>query len=274
MIGLSYPALVEIDEYDLIVNAKHHAVRTELVALRPQVVTHYDNYVNSFQTIHALGVNPHNEAASTVLKNCYRQTTAPLEVLKKRLIDAQNDPFSSLCPYCLIMNHSTFDHYIPFEEYPAYSVLAKNLVPCCDRCNKKKLEYWRDSGQRSIFHFYCDAIPQHRFLRCNLSYNVLGLPVLTFSLHLNNIPMRNLIEKHFERLDLIDRYNKEAPGAISDVGIDIESLLDLVPSLDQVRSVLQNKASFFLNRCGNNYWLGLCYETLAGSDRFIIEALE
>lgn len=271
MFQLSHSSVDPIVDFDGITQAKHQPSRDTLVSLRPQVIAHYNEYLETFATIQNKAPCAFSPQESLELRNCYDNSTAVLDRLKVRIVNSQTDTFKFLCPYCLIINHTTFDHYIPKEDYPEYSVLSTNLIPCCSLCNGKKLEYWKQDGQRAIIHFYNDTIPNEQFLFCDLTFNG-QIPILSFRLQFpNNFNpgLRYTVEKHFERLDLLNRYDENAPTILSNIDTDFKSLVDFNPSQDKVAGFLNRKASEYYVKCGRNFWQGIAYEVLASSYTYL-----
>jgi 5-methylcytosine-specific restriction endonuclease McrA len=271
VLQLSHNIANPILEYDSITQSKQQPSRAKLVALRTQVDTHYNEYLNAFLNIHNKAPNPFAANDSTELRNCYNNSTAALDGLKARIVNAQTDTLKFICPYCLIINHTTFDHYIPKEEHPVYSVCSKNLIPCCGLCNGKKLQYWKENGQRAIIHFYNDTIPNQQFLYCDLTFNGL-IPIVKFRLQFQNnfnVGLRYIIEKHFERLELLNRYDENVPTILSNIDTDFNSLAGFNPSQNEVADFLIRKANEYYAKYGRNYWQGVAYETLANSNQYL-----
>lgn len=271
---LAYTIASEIDEYDLIADSKEEPSYSNLGVLRADVILKYAEYRGGFNNIHNIPANTFNAIESSELRNCYNNSTVALGSLKNRLIKSQTTEFQFLCPYCLIIKHTTFDHYLPQEEHPVFSVCANNLVPCCGPCNQKKLSYWKQNGQRAILHFYNDLIPNTQFLFCDLNFNGI-IPILTFRLNFPNGyngTLRNRIEKHFERLDLIARYNEYSPGLLSNVIIDFGGLDDDTTSAEAKRFLLR-KANKFALKYGDNYWYSVGYKALNQSNQYIANLL-
>ncbi len=73
------------------------------------------------------------------LRHTWESSSGPLQKLKALLIDEfeRNGPNNS-CPYCGIDAVHTFDHHLPKDFYPEFSVAAANLVRACERCNTLK----------------------------------------------------------------------------------------------------------------------------------------
>jgi 5-methylcytosine-specific restriction endonuclease McrA len=271
MIRLNYVIENEINEFDSIVQSKHLISRDNLTTIRTQVNNNFNEYIDRFGNIHNIGANSFGNEDSDELRNCYKIQTAALNDLKARLINCQTDTFKFICPYCLITKHTTFDHYIPIEEQPVFSVCAKNLIPSCNLCNNKKLEYWKETGQRAIIHFYNDIIPTEQFLYCDLTFNG-SIPILSFRLSFPTVideRLRFRIIKHFERLNLLDRYDDEVTRVLSDVNTDVIALEGFSPTIREVEGFLTRKAIDLFGRYGNNYWYAIAYLKLAASNQYI-----
>lgn len=61
------------------------------------------------------------------------------------------------CPLCGGVGHvRTLDHYLPKANFPLYSVLPTNLVPCCRDCNSEKLNAFSTMRGGQTIHPYFD----------------------------------------------------------------------------------------------------------------------
>jgi hypothetical protein len=270
---LNYPVEDEIAEFIRVINAKHLETRAILNRLIPTVTIDFNLYIENFNNIVNLGVNQYNNLHSDLIRKCYDTSTKPLEALKARLVNSQIEKMKLLCPYCLIINYSTFDHYVPKEAYPVYSVLAKNIIQCCDTCNKKKLEYWRLGDERGIIHFYIDNyINNYSFLFCELTFNE-GTPIINFWLDFSSIDDDRkvmVINRHYSRLDLLNRYNKNAANVISDKYTTINAIIRSMPiNQEIIRAILINESISLKELYGINYWTALIIDALADSEQFL-----
>ncbi|WP_375560204.1 HNH endonuclease [Bernardetia sp. OM2101] len=264
MQNLNYSVPNLIAEYDKILAAKRKNSPQVLLRLRPQVLVEYTSYEDNFATIQSKQSCIFSIADKKELINCYNNETKPLKDLKSFIISSQTDVFKSVCPYCLIQSHSSFDHYIPKDEYAVYSVCARNLVPCCSTCNSKKLEMWReaDNSARNIIHFYNDIIPNEQFLNCALDITNL---TLNFSLNFSatfDTNLKFIIEKHFERLALLERYRAESSKVIADF-VDHNRATKSKVSLPHLVEIITDTVNNQQARYGINYWISLAYLELA-----------
>jgi 5-methylcytosine-specific restriction endonuclease McrA len=275
MVNLRYPRLNEHDEFANIVTAKKEPRKAELQNISPQVYAAFDNYLNNFNTIASLGISAFTGSNKENLKHCYLSSTESLSELKVDILNSQTREFKHLCPYCLIDPHSTFDHYLPIEEYSEFSVLAKNLIPCCFKCNDHKLNYWRDAGVRKIIHFFNDNIPTTKFLHANVTMNA-NIPIIKFSIqHVPGINTQtyNLINSHFTRLHLIKRYNDLVDKEVSNIKIIIDGvkkgLTPIAITSIGIKNILIQIASNNRSVYGNNYWRAILWEEIANNVPFV-----
>ncbi|MCO5966039.1 HNH endonuclease [Sinorhizobium meliloti] len=62
------------------------------------------------------------------------------------------------CPFCGgIGQVHTLDHYLPKSNFPIYSVLPANLVPCCRDCNSDKMSSFATTQGKQGLHPYLDG---------------------------------------------------------------------------------------------------------------------
>lgn len=275
MRNINYLNIVELDEFNLIKNSKQAATRARINLISNQVEGSYATYLNDFHNIQNIGPSPFSVAQGNDLRSCYKIKTIARDNLLKRIIDHQTVHFKHTCPYCLLNIRSTYDHYIPEEDYPVFCVLVKNLIPCCSICNGKKLEFWRTNGIRGILHFYIDIIPQIQFLFGTLTFSGANIPIVTYQL-IQTPPISNnifaTIEIHFRRLELIDRYQKSLDLLISDIIDDVQiNRTEFGVSVTQqaISNLISLKALRLRTHYGTNYWKSIAMDLLANSPHFI-----
>ena len=128
---------------------------------------------------------------------------------QRPVIKALRDNKLLFCPSCGEDGKpETLDHYLPKTHYPEYSILTKNLVPMCSKCQGVKLaEVLSNSGQRQFIHPYFDKITFPLF------YVVVHTPYLAPSnfevLICDNLPpqLRELAARHIRALDIDTRFS-------------------------------------------------------------------
>ncbi|MGN1159175.1 MAG: hypothetical protein ACI4SE_03160 [Lachnospiraceae bacterium] len=108
----------------------------------------------------------------------------------------------------MLSEPGTFDHYLGKGQFPEYSVLSKNLVPCCSKCNSKKGEkFLSANGNRIFISFYFDKLPKSSFLVVELGVDG-DVPYIKNMYTRSNMgnSIDEIIETHFDELELFERY--------------------------------------------------------------------
>lgn len=151
------------------------------------------------------------------LLHCYENTTKALQQLKTLITESQPDGIREVCPYCGIGGPRQFDHYLPKEKFPEFSVHSYNLVPCCGVCNGKKSDTWlQPNNTRTFINFYLDSLPAVPMLDVTIQWSVKNgklIPVSTFQLVCPagfGAAEFQLVSIHFQRLGLLARYKDQA----------------------------------------------------------------
>lgn len=213
---------------------KHPPVKPALELITEDVRIEYRKYVKACNNN---SLDDFNNSAFTGgdldnLRECYADR---LEVnyLKQNIYHKQELYLAYECQYCMIgSSEESFDHYLPKEEFPEFSVLSNNLIPCCGKCNSLKTTLWKDVGlTRNIINLYYDIIPNQQFLSCTISYRR-GTPIINYAI--NNFGGINqdlfrIITRHFERLNLLERFRKHTNNEVTNI---INSLTPLVATHD------------------------------------------
>lgn len=149
--------------------------------------------------------------------HCYESAARALSDLKSLITECQNEDTRDFCPYCGIGAPRQFDHYLPKEKFPEFSVHAYNLVPCCGTCNGKKSDIWLDSKRARLFlNLYIDSLPTSPMLETDVQWVVRKskrVPIVSFDLVQPigfGVAEFGLIKSHFEKLELLSRYKDQA----------------------------------------------------------------
>jgi hypothetical protein len=118
------------------------------------------------------------------------------------------------CPLCGDLGQvRTLDHYLPKANFPLYSIVPANLIPCCRDCNSEKLAGFASVANRQTLHPYFD---NNRFFTERwLSARVVPgtPPVLEYSVTPPagwSAADRGRVVAHFEEYDLAKRFSIEA----------------------------------------------------------------
>jgi 5-methylcytosine-specific restriction endonuclease McrA len=266
------PLTRKISYWDDIVNSKHNVTKNSLNAIRSIVLKRFKIYRNHTQPnniLENIPASPFNSPNSTLLKDCY-STSNNLTTLKVKIREKQNVLMRAECQYCNISEPSTFDHYLPQMDFPEFSALSINLIPCCPICNNAKGEEWLLNGNRKIINYYYDKIPNVTYLNCSIIYRR-NIPQAEFNLDQPRIPvaLRAIITNHFDTLKLTERYNKRSNSEITDV---FNTINGAPLTRIQIQNQLVNEANQMKTTRGNNYWRALIRYELSNSGRFLSEA--
>lgn len=163
--------------------------------------------------------NPENislSAAETISKkikfiNLY---TYPTGTLKSKIIETIEDHGLSYCPFCSgLVVPDTLDHFLPKDIYPEYSIFSKNLIPCCDSCNRAKSTKILHNGERIFFHPYYDDLKNIEVYLLKILPPYDNAP--NFELEVNSKMEHNLQKiaiKHLKELKIEHRFRKYFKG--------------------------------------------------------------
>lgn len=203
------------------------------------------------------------------LTGCYKSKTKIVSQLLSKIKDLQSDEAKSKCQYCGIGKPKTIDHYLPISLFPEYAVLAINLLPCCNDCNKKKDNYWKSDECRGILNFYVDSIPNKQFIQGKISTSN-SLPIISYHFNFDGIDsgLKNIITSHYSRLDLFERYQKESADEISEICRQL-NIYAKEKTSKEISQLLQDDSEDLQARYGKNYWKAVLFEALANNKSFL-----
>lgn len=99
----------------------------------------------------------HGTLKKSDLTSLYTQYFVPENKPARRLYDKLKVTANGKCPLCGDIGHvRTLDHYLPKANFPLYSVVPANLVPCCRDCNSDKLNTFSQTLEGQTLHPYFD----------------------------------------------------------------------------------------------------------------------
>jgi hypothetical protein len=250
----------------------HKAV---LTSKHNQIVICFDAFETSVQqgSIHQMIPSTQLSVIAVSLRSCYAGTTTGIKRVKQAIANAQAQRVLKYCPMCGTTLPRTYDHYLPASKFPEFSVHVLNLVPCCAQCNSIKDDDWLDAtGKRQYLHMFSDEIPVDSFLRVTLKElpRSGGVGALFHLKRPDNVSQLNweLIESHYRRLHLLERYSEQVNDEIAEI------LADCVIYLEEGGT----NASTFLNRraaeravvYGASHWRVMLMQTLSDSPRLSV----
>lgn len=274
MRNFTYVNCDEAGLFTKVVAEKYQPKKGHLQLITQKVLGAYEEYLNDFASMEGKANSAFhgqdNECAALI--SCYESMTESFRSMRGQIFTCQPEELLGLCPYCLHGEPQTLDHYIEKTNFPEFSILCRNLIPCCWNCNHKKIDKWRKGDERLFIHFYNDAFLHHRFLHARLIYGRESvIPKIDFFLTKpDDMPDEEfrIVSSHFDVLELLSRYNKIAASHISaEVIACIKSNADGL-SWDQIQQSLLHRANGQENIGGPNYWWAVIYKTLANAVPF------
>jgi len=222
-----------MDWYVAIRTAKRRPTREVLAAAHELVAARYAEYSAAMRdgSLASLERDAAALMVSEQLRSCYKGPTKPLAKLKRAIADAQPKRRLKYCPMCGTGLPRTFDHYLPGVRFPEFSVHPLNLVPCCAECNSMKDDDWLSpEGRLQYLHAYSGVFPDQQFLKVTL-HEDRSLPGVGATFHLLQPDGLSddgwdLIEAHFGRLKLLDRYAEFSNVEVTEILVNCKAFLD------------------------------------------------
>jgi hypothetical protein len=99
----------------------------------------------------------HGNLTKSDLIKLYTQYFVPADKPARRLYDQLKITANGKCPLCGDIGQvRTLDHYVPKANFPLYSVMPGNLIPCCRDCNSEKLDAFSATPEGQTLHPYFD----------------------------------------------------------------------------------------------------------------------
>ena len=259
MKNLKYRDWDLIEIYRKIANNSRGEKKTLLLNELDRINLRYDHYRQN--TSNLINISQYNfqgrENIKSYLLDCYGENVN-LNKLKVEIKLLQDTHYKAICPYCGLNSNGTFDHYIPKEDFPDYSVLALNLIPCCEKCNSFKGNRWTENDHLLFINYYFSIIPDKRYLYVDIEYiGSTQVPTITFKLENNNNideEVFTVIKTHYQKLYLCSRYEEHANNIVSElydrIKLAYEEGQDLVSQKKELNRQLRVKKE----RKGINDW--------------------
>lgn len=251
--------------------------RGKMLNLKEKVFQRYRFYFQNKNTLHKIKpIKMMSSEEVQLMEDSYR-TSKVFQKVKKQLLDNVPEERRGVCPFCMISEPTTMDHYFSENEYPEYIIFAPNLVPCCSHCNSikgKRLFIGNENiSKRTIIHFYYDVLPQIEYLKARF-YVTDKIPQISFWLDFENeTEITEIIKKHFETLHLLERYQERSNGILSTECENIRVCLKNDFSVKACVQLLKCKAQSFEKIFGSNYWETCIYRAMSESEEQLIKLI-
>ena len=177
-------------------------------------------YIKKRKNLEKVGTVKLQKEFSASLKSCYESMPEAmkrdLSIFHQLLLSGFN-----LCPYCLLSEPDSCDHYLPKEYYPEFSFFIYNLIPCCTNCNRRKGTRLCEGEHRLFINPIFDEVLTG-FIDVDISLNE-----LTISFFVPDISGFLVFQNHVKKLDLIKRFNDQGVAVLTRVALSVEESPEL-----------------------------------------------
>ena len=207
MINLRSINRTDSDDIENIISEKNKGViKTSLQGLKLKIVDRYSNYIEieSNKRISPIAFTLDEKNA---LSSLYESKTKTAKKIINEVLDILNPNHSDCCLYCGIGEIDQIDHYLPQEHFPEFSILHKNLIPICGKCNEIKGANIPGAYGKDYMHLVYDIIPIETFYKCEIFYQT-QIPKIVFTVVLKFT--NSILRIHFDQLKLKPRIEKKA----------------------------------------------------------------
>ena len=212
---------------------------------------YYDAYDLHFEhnTLTTLPAKTVNGKLHKELYNLYGSGKAVVRKIHSHLVRVNPTTVIGICQYCGINTDDTMDHILPRSAYAEYSINAKNLIPCCSDCNRRK-------NSADVLNLYTDKLPNVEYLFMDVIANS---DTIDFRFRLDNSRgevdpvLFEKISKHFSRLDLCERMRRKAQSALKGFVSDISTLYNCFGKEIVMKFIMESLPEL-RSAYGFNYW--------------------
>lgn len=258
-----------------IVAHKHLKTRGLLKAVQVDVIALCNTYAKALK-----GLNVPKQSTWTVetveaLQSCYTVATKALSLHKDAILKAlktQSEINVQRCAYCMLNDPKTWDHYMPKDHFPEYSVFHENLVYICYGCNQRKSNYF-DNSQLIYCHPYFTVDSEEPLLHCEVTVVTGRLSIQYYGGGEGKLNQAGAIaQEHLVRLGLIDRFKGEASSTVSGLISELRQYYPNGVSLQALDRVLERRYAEAREKLGCNAWDSRLWNALAECPEFITYA--
>lgn len=269
MINLPYLGIDERDLLDQIIQSKQASNRISLENIKSAIFEDYDNYSDNERNLENLEADARiGNVEKELLQSSYKQGKKIGEI-KERIKKSMPDAIQEKCPYCMLSESTTLDHYLDKGSFPEFSVYAKNLVPCCSRCNNLKgSKFLSDNGKRMFISFYFDEIPQYSFLKICIGVkdNIPYVEQLAIIFE-EEKEVNEIIKMHYAELKLFERYKLPISNRLSSLLYELRSYEGY--SVDKLKEVIELRIQITEKIYGNNFWETCLYRGVLENEELL-----
>jgi 5-methylcytosine-specific restriction endonuclease McrA len=236
-----------------------------LSALVPNIKLHYSDFDLAFNHNNYISLTPNgyvNQEKDDLLK-LYTPNNSRLVKLKNSITTVLDNRAMNTCQYCTLAPIGSLDHIIPKDEFPEFSVNPKNLLPSCSICNSHKKEHWKLINKTLFINLYTDILPDEQYLFVDITITLTNIEPNFELRNVNHIDndFFELLESHYSRLQLLQRFRNESHKVISELSnLIFASLKQLTQS--QIIILVKDKIIEDKRIFGMNYYKSILEEAL------------
>lgn len=278
MINLFQDREDSFSEYKAAVNRKNDDSndKKDLLSIEKQMEDCYINYKQHFDSnnLEILKSTRVGQLHKDSLLGLYSSNAAIVKNFRMRYFAQNPQTYNNLCPYCTLSEANTTEHILPKEKYPEYAVDTLNLIPACSDCNSKKGDSIIDvvSGKKTTINYYTDKLPHEQYLYVDFevsSNNIKAIYHLENHDNKINVEMYSLIERHFSKFDLLNRFNLKAIQEISELrNLYVVEDFSNEAEYNAFAAKQIRKIKMDMPQLGYNHWKVILYLSAATSDVF------
>ena len=277
MINLKPDTEDSFSEYKNAVERKDNSPdKRELKSIEKEMEDCYTKYKNRFveNNLEHIVPAPIGQLHKGVLLDLYNPKASIIKHFRQRFFSQNPQTYNNRCPYCTLSEANTTEHILHKDKYPEFAVDTLNLIPACSVCNSLKGEQVVDSKDKKklTINFYTDNLPNEQYLF--VDFEVSGINIKP-TYRLENLDNKVdtdkflLIERHFEKYNLLNRFNIKAIQEITEIKnlYLVESFANETEynifAAKQIRKVNMDRLLL-----GYNHWKVILYISAASSDIF------
>src|SRR5690554_716714 len=240
--------------------------KSRLNILSTRVSLSYQEYSRliSEGTFELLTKSDFNSQEKKDLLSLYRYKSKPIQDLLIFLTTINNRKFNT-CQMCSIDPIGSFDHILPKEEFPEFSVNPINLFPCCLSCNQIKSKRWLEKNHRLFYNLYFDTLPNVEFLK--IEFN--SYPIPEFSIDKTAIPsdFYRLTLSHYTKLNLFQRFKESSHEVIDSLVSSAKTIIPII-GIDEYQKTVKKSSDEMRAIYGHNHWKSLLQVAIVNHEEF------
>ncbi len=272
---MRFQSVAELDfnEYlDAIIQAKHLFTRALLIAARPDVIARFQAYDLALPQHQVPALVVMDGPTKAALLACYNVGTIPLSELKNAILASllSHAPINlQRCPYCMLNDPRTWDHYLPKDSYPEYSVYHPNLLYVCFGCNQRKRDDY-DAAAPLYCHPYFTVPEAETLLHCAVLVDAGALVISYYGAAYGaHASAGDIAQRHLERLQLPRRFQAEAAALVSNLIGELRHYFPKGVGAEAMKDVLRRRFSDAQEQLGCNAWDARLWHGLAFCEEFL-----